>query len=84
MTMLCAGAPAWFEQTRHGAKVAGPVGLAHGLDHLNGADGVERRVLNVAVVLQAQIRPGPPARPLNAAGPNASCSVESVTPVTWA
>ena len=55
---LDARAPAWFQQTRHAAKVAGPIGLAHGLDHLNRANGIERGILNIEVVLQAQIHLG--------------------------
>ena len=55
---LHAGAPAGFEQTRHGAKVTGPVSLAHGLDHFDGANGVKGRILDVAVILQTQLSLG--------------------------
>ena len=51
-------AAAGFEQVVHLRKVGGPVFAAHGFDHLDGADGVERAVLDVAVVLQAQVGVG--------------------------
>ena len=48
-------------------------------------DGVERAVVDVAVVLQAQVglRSASPARARRSRA-KASCSVDSVTPVTWA
>ena len=52
---LDAGAATRLEQAGHALEVGRPVLAAHGFDHLDRADGVERFVADVAVVLQAQV-----------------------------
>eukprot|EP01038_Epipyxis_sp_PR26KG_P018507 gene18506-26124_t len=52
---LDAGPAAGLEQAVHRLEVGGPVFAAHGLDHLDGADGVIRAVVDVAVILQPQV-----------------------------
>ena len=53
---LHTGVPAGFEQFGHGSEVCGPVFAAHSLHHFNGANGIKGCIVNVAVVLQAQVR----------------------------
>ncbi len=57
---LDAGARAGFELTCHGAEKAGPVSLAHGLEHFDGGDAVVAvwRGDAVEVAVVAQFEPG--------------------------
>ena len=52
---LDAGPPHGLEKTPEALEVVGPVGLPHGFQHFNGADGIIGAVMDVAVVLQPQI-----------------------------
>ena len=63
---LDAGAPTGLEQLGQACEIGGPVVFAHGFDHLYRANGVKGRVVNVAVVLQAQVGAAGHAQALHA------------------